>query len=206
MVGIENLQTATSEYNEKELRPDDPIDFNNKLRNNPFKNTFRKASDILTQPSQEFKDRMARRAKEGRDTKKARKGGESKQTGGENETKPVKVVKGKKRPREEPEPKAGIESESESRKPGFWKCTGQASIRQELASAQAEVTPRKRVVSNISFGTQFTETTPIKFTKPETSIQQMQNYFVTDILDYIYNGVISIPWARNRNMYLRYTE
>jgi len=96
MVGIENLRTATSEYNEKELRPDDPIDFNNKLRNNPFKNTFRKASDILTQPSQEFKDRMARRAKEGRDTKKARKGRESKQTGGENETKPVKMVKGKK--------------------------------------------------------------------------------------------------------------
>jgi len=206
VVGIENLRTAASEYNEKELRPNDPIDFNNKLRDNPFKNTFRKASDVLTQPSQEFKDRMARRAKEGRDTKKARKGGESKQTGGENETKPVKVVKGKKRPREEPEPKAGIESESESRKPGSRKRTGQASARQESASAQAEVTPRKRVVSNTSFGTQSTETTPIKFTKPETSIQQMQNYFVTDILDYIYNGVISIPWARNRNIYLRYTE
>jgi hypothetical protein len=67
-------------------------------------------------------------------------------------------------------------------------------------------TPQKRDFSDTSFGTRSTETTPSKLTKPESSIQNLQNMLVYDVLDAIYDAAfIRVPWARGRkNMRLNY--
>ena len=43
----------------------------------------------------------------------------------------------------------------------------------------------KRKVSDTSFGTRSTETTPHKLIQPETGVQSLQNAFVTDIINHL---------------------
>ena len=60
-------------------------------------------------------------------------------------------------------------------------------------------TPQNRNVSDSSFGKRSTETTPTKLIKPESSIQNLQNTFVQDVLDALYDSdFIRMPWARGR--------
>lgn len=60
-------------------------------------------------------------------------------------------------------------------------------------------TPQKRNISDTSFGTRSTETTPTKLTKPESSIQNLQNTLVYDVLEALYHtDSIRVPWARGR--------
>jgi len=60
------------------------------------------------------------------------------------------------------------------------------------------VTPQKRTVSDSSFGTHSTETTPTKWVKPEGSIQHLQNELVQDMLFSLYRGKVPITWAKGR--------
>ena len=60
------------------------------------------------------------------------------------------------------------------------------------------VTPQKRNVSDSSFGTHSTETTPTKWVKPEASIQHVQINLVEDVLFSLYRGNVPISWARGR--------
>jgi len=66
------------------------------------------------------------------------------------------------------------------------------------------VTPKKRNISETSFGAAFTEMTPTKLTKPEPHIQQLQNTLVEDILVHVYSGDVPVPWAQERSLYLNY--
>jgi hypothetical protein len=67
------------------------------------------------------------------------------------------------------------------------------------------VTPKKRNISDTSFGTVSTETTPTKLAKPEQHIQQLQDTLVSDILVYVYGGGdIPVRWAEGRELYLTY--
>jgi len=59
-------------------------------------------------------------------------------------------------------------------------------------------TPQKRNVSDSSFGTHSTETTPTKWVKPEASIQHVQINLVEDVLFSLYRGNVPISWARGR--------
>jgi hypothetical protein len=68
-------------------------------------------------------------------------------------------------------------------------------------------TPTKRKVSETTFGTQSTETTPTKMTSPEASIQNLQNQLVNEVLLALYHNVaVPVSWAKNRKfMQIRYT-
>jgi hypothetical protein len=64
----------------------------------------------------------------------------------------------------------------------------------------------KRKLSETSFGTRSTETTPIKLVHPEAKVQALQNTFVKTIIDTLWVGKVDIPWAKGRHMFLTYTE
>ena len=64
----------------------------------------------------------------------------------------------------------------------------------------------KRKVSETSFDSRSTETTPLKLVHPEPKIQSLQNTFVHSIVNELWLGEIGIPWARGRRMFLTYTE
>jgi len=66
------------------------------------------------------------------------------------------------------------------------------------------VTPQKRNISETSFGTASTETTPTKLTKPEQHIQLLQDTLVSDILLHVYRCDVPVPWAEGRELYLSY--
>jgi hypothetical protein len=69
------------------------------------------------------------------------------------------------------------------------------------------VTPTtKRKISDTSFETHSTETTPTKLVQPEAKVQSLQNTFVNTIINKLWYGKIDIPWARGRHMFLTYTE
>jgi hypothetical protein len=68
------------------------------------------------------------------------------------------------------------------------------------------VTPQKRNISDTPFGTRSTETTPTKLIKPETTVQELQNDLVNEIILSVYNGDIPIPWVRGRTLFLSYNS
>ena len=79
-------------------------------------------------------------------------------------------------------------------------------LRDLVSPAHFRAHLKKRDFSDTSFGTRSTETTPSKLSKPESSIQNLQNTLVYDVLDAIYGAAfIRVPWARGRkNMRLNY--
>jgi len=66
------------------------------------------------------------------------------------------------------------------------------------------VTPQKCNISDTSFGSRSTETTPTKMTKPEANIQDLQNLFVEEVLSRLYAGYVPVTFARGRNLTLNY--
>ena len=69
-----------------------------------------------------------------------------------------------------------------------------------------ETPDHKRKISQTSFGTRSTETTPNKLVHAEAKVQSLQNTFVNTIIDKLWFGKIIIPWVQGRNMFLTYTE
>lgn len=68
-------------------------------------------------------------------------------------------------------------------------------------------TPQKRNISDTSFGTRSTESTPTKLVKPETDIQQLQNDLVGDVLEALYDKVhVKVTWVRGRKLNLCYEQ
>jgi hypothetical protein len=64
--------------------------------------------------------------------------------------------------------------------------------------------PNKRTFSGESYGQQSTETTPQKMKHAEPLTQALQNTLIGTLLTQVWFGVVKIPWARNRKMYLNY--
>lgn len=64
----------------------------------------------------------------------------------------------------------------------------------------------KRKISETSFGTRSTETTPIKLVHPEANVQSLQNKFVDAIIEELWSGGIDVPWVQGRHMFLDYAE
>jgi len=62
----------------------------------------------------------------------------------------------------------------------------------------------KRKISETSFGTCSTETTPNKLMHPEAKVQSLQNKFVDAIINRLWWGQIDIGWAKGRHMFLTY--
>jgi hypothetical protein len=68
-------------------------------------------------------------------------------------------------------------------------------------------TPQKRNISDTSFGTRSTETTPTKLAKPETDIQELQNDFVKDVFRALYGKRrVKVEWPRGRKLNLCYEQ
>lgn len=70
------------------------------------------------------------------------------------------------------------------------------------------VTPQnKRIASDsstASYAISSTDTTPKKLDKPEQEVQSLQNTLIDSIIKNVWQRQISIPWARNRKMWLDY--
>ena len=64
----------------------------------------------------------------------------------------------------------------------------------------------KRKISETSFGTRSTDSTPNKLVQAEAKVQSLQNTFVQTIINELWFGKIVIPWAQGRHMFLTYTE
>ena len=64
----------------------------------------------------------------------------------------------------------------------------------------------KRKISETSFGTRSTETTPTKLVHPEAKVQSLQNKFVDTIINKLWLGKIDVSWAKGRRMFLSYSE
>jgi hypothetical protein len=69
-----------------------------------------------------------------------------------------------------------------------------------------ETPSNKRKVSETSFGTRSTESTPNKLVHSEAKVQALQNMFVHTIINEVWLGSIDIPWAKGRHMFLTYAE
>ena len=69
-----------------------------------------------------------------------------------------------------------------------------------------ETPNNKRKISDTSFGTQSTETTPGRMVQPEAKVQSLQDKFVTTIIKKVWWGQIDVPWAQGRHLFLTYTE
>jgi hypothetical protein len=69
-----------------------------------------------------------------------------------------------------------------------------------------ESMPNKRKVSDTSFGTRSTETTPAKLDHPEAKVQSLQDTFVQSIIAKVWWGQVDIAWAQGRLLFLTYTE
>ena len=77
---------------------------------------------------------------------------------------------------------------------------------QSQSSASFETPDHKRKISDTSFGTRSTDTTPTKLDQPEAKVQSLQNKFVDVIITELWAGKIHIPWAEGRRMFLTYEE
>jgi hypothetical protein len=64
---------------------------------------------------------------------------------------------------------------------------------------------QKRNISDTSFGTRSTETTPTKLVHSEPKVQALMDTFVHTIIRKLWQGKIDIPWAEGRRMFLSYT-
>ena len=95
------------------------------------------------------------------------------------------------------------------------------SIEQENASSSRPLTPpytqprlpdafetpaNKRKISETSFGTRSTESTPNKLVHAEAKVQSLQSKFVDTIINKLWSGKIDMPWVQGRHMFLAYTE
>ena len=69
-----------------------------------------------------------------------------------------------------------------------------------------ETPTNKRKISETSFGTRSTETTPNKLAHPEAKVQSLQNKFVDTIINKLWGGQINVSWAKGRHMFLNYAE
>lgn len=69
-----------------------------------------------------------------------------------------------------------------------------------------ETPDNKRKISETSFGTRTTESTPNKLVHAEAKVQSLQNTFVQTIINELWFGKIVIPWAQGRHMFLTYAE
>ena len=77
----------------------------------------------------------------------------------------------------------------------------------QMQPAEFPLAPtNKRKISNTSFGTRSTETTPTKLLQPEAKVQSLQNTFVKIIINSLWLGKVDIPWVKGRHMFLTYTE
>ena len=68
------------------------------------------------------------------------------------------------------------------------------------------VNHNKRKLRDTSFGNKSTETTPTKLKQPEPNVQFLQDTFINRLLNKLWDGQVSIPWARGRFMFLTYSE
>jgi hypothetical protein len=82
----------------------------------------------------------------------------------------------------------------------------ESSTTQARFPSSFETPNNKRKISETSFGTRSTETTPNKLVHPEAKVQSLQNTFVNTVIDKLWIGKIGIPWAQGRRMFLTYTE
>jgi hypothetical protein len=64
----------------------------------------------------------------------------------------------------------------------------------------------KRKISETSFGTRSTESTPNRLVHAEAKVQSLQNTFVQTIIKALWFDKIVIPWAQGRVMFLTYAE
>ena len=76
----------------------------------------------------------------------------------------------------------------------------------DLGSSNPPATPagNKRVLSGESYGQVSTETTPTKINHAEPLSQVLQNTLITTVINQVWLGGASIPWAQNRKIYLDY--
>src|SRR5215471_14533271 len=71
----------------------------------------------------------------------------------------------------------------------------------------SSIIPQMRVYSDGSIGSRSTHTTPKKLTKPEATIQNIQNLIVADCCFKVFgSGRIRVNWPKGRRMYLCYEE
>ena len=80
-----------------------------------------------------------------------------------------------------------------------------ACTRPRLPNA-IETPDNKRKISETSFGTRSTESTPNKLVHAEAKVQSLQTKFVDSIINKLWSGKIDIPWVQGRHMFLTYTE
>lgn len=69
-----------------------------------------------------------------------------------------------------------------------------------------ETPDNKRKISETSFGTHSTESTPNKLIQAEAKVQSLQNKFVDIIIDKLWSGRIDIVWAQGRHKFMTYNE
>ena len=88
----------------------------------------------------------------------------------------------------------------------------QAASRQPLSLTQPryqstfETPDNKRKISETSFGTRSTETTPQKLHQQEVVVQSLQNKFMDLLVNKLWLGKIDMPWVTGREMYMDYHE
>ena len=64
----------------------------------------------------------------------------------------------------------------------------------------------KRNISETSFGSRSTESTPKKLIQAEAKVQSLQNAFVNDIINTLWDGWVKLYWVKGRRMRLQYAE
>lgn len=78
---------------------------------------------------------------------------------------------------------------------------------QSLFPSSFQTPDHKRKISDSSFGTRSTETTPTKLDQPEAKVQSLQNNFVAAIIkDVWWTRRIDVSWGEERRMFLTYSE
>ena len=152
------------------------------LRGNLLREFFLELADILQVSSQEAQDkeRMKRR-----------------KTATENPN-PLQSTLPPKPPRVFPPADVSVVSESD--------CPTTSIPDSARYPTNFETPHKKRDVSGSSMGQQSTETTPTKWTHPETKVQSLLNTFVKALVNGLWDGNIRMPWVTGRYMYLTYNE
>ena len=120
--------------------------------------------------------------------------------------------------------KESQELESEKNKqvqPIWYPAESETNPQHTASSSQSETLPHtqyrsptlyetpksnKRKVSDTSFGTHSTESTPNKLLHAESKVQALQNIFVKTIINKLWQGAIDVPWVKGRHMFLNYNE
>lgn len=153
-----------------------------KLRSTSLTTTFLVLGDILVQQSEEARNRDSKRAKENKKAQALREAEAMMEAESEMEVKGVTTA----------------------RSPRILQSTlygpqvGLSGPRIPSTSSIAQ-TPTKRKISETSFGTRSTETTPTKLVSAEANIQNLQDAIVRDVIVGLYGTGVPIKWARNRD-------